>query len=390
MKNNFVVLAVGLFLLIVLGTACGHKGKTDEAESETDTVTDYEDECDGIEYLEYDPAFFSRKKLEIVNSVYFDIHDEKYLDTLGAMRYASYDSTTYADGSYTISILGLAPLNSFRGFYDKNGRIYASISSGSETYPQFLIYGYDEKGRLKYLLRYNERLNCPTFYDGCDDTLQAAIAYIDFTKPNLERHIVSELMYDASGIAYELREYPSGKNIKAPKGYRLKVSADPCIGFWSSDLSGGRFVLNTCIEPIKKTLADYSFKHFIDFVPTTEEYYRNGKQYKMVRHAEPGVGDTTFSVTLRTESNRNIYAKHYEKRNDTLISIWQNGCLEKQILKSKWGTVLNEKRFSYLPSGKVKQEEWRYDYKARKLKPAMTKLLNPSDLMQESDMLSPL
>lgn len=64
--------------------------------------------------------------------------------------------------------------------------------------------------------------------------------------------------------------------------------------------------------------------------------------------------------------------------------------MQEEVIKSKWGTVLNVKRYYYLPLGKVKEEERRFDFKEKKLKSAVEKIINISDLLSEDDLINPL
>lgn len=44
----------------------------------------------------------------------------------------------------------------------------------------------------------------------------------------------------------------------------------------------------------------------------------------------------------------------------------------------------------YMPLGKVKEEERRFDFKEKKLKSAVEKIINISDLLSEDDLINPL
>lgn len=86
----------------------------------------------------------------------------------------------------------------------------------------------------------------------------------------------------------------------------------------------------------------------------------------------------------------NIYSLQFGNSTDTLISTWKDGLMQEEVIKSKWGTVLNVKRYYYLPLGKVKEEERRFDFKEKKLKSAVEKIINISDLLSEDDLINPL
>ena len=218
-----------------------------------------------------------RKQIEIIDFEHHSAYDVP--EILEEQGWLDYDSVTFSDGSYAVKQLKSAPQNSLIRYVDQDGRVIATVSAASETYSQRLIYGYDGNGRLKYLLRF-EDMQEPDFHDETTDSaylhFRLAIDSIDFRHPDLKRHTLSEIIYGNDGTARELIELPSGKNIKAPDGYKLEVSVIPCENFWDSDLSGGRFLLKADMIPIVNTMDDYIIKHFEDFNLTVEEHYKAG------------------------------------------------------------------------------------------------------------------
>lgn len=356
MKGNHVFLQF-MLVWLMLSTACGREDKI------------------GITSIERHNSWGEAKPLRCVDFI-------------------EYDSVTFSDGSYAVRQLKYAPQNWLVRYVDKEGRLVATISSASEAYAQCLIYGYDGKNRLKYLLRFDAGKESCLFDETSDSAylhFRMAIDSIDFRQPDMQRHTLSEITYGDDGFVHVAAEKPSGKTIKAPKGYKLEVSVDPCVSFWSSDLRGGRFFLKVDVVPATAGLDAYSIKRFVDFFPATEEYYRNGQRYKMVCHPRPDdCNGVKMTVTRRTEGGANIYACQYGDRNDTLISTWKDGCLKEYILKSKWGTVLNEIRYYYLRDGKVRKEERRYDFKARALKPAAVEIIERSGIKSEDEEMDPL
>lgn len=356
MTNNRILL-VFMLLLLMLGTACRH-----------------------------------RKAIEITNFTHHDIWNAT--ETLKGTDCIEYDSVTFSDGSYAVRQMRYAPQNWLTRFVGKEEQLIATVSAASETYTQRLIYGYDDRGRLKYLLRF-DAMREPDMDDETTDSaylhFRLAIDSADFRQPDTNRHILSEIIYGDDGLVHEVTEKPSGKIIKAPQGYKLQVSVDPCVSFWASDLSGGYFLLKTDIVPVTKNQETYSIKRFVDFIPTTEEYYRHGQRCKIVCHPNPNYNDDVkMTITRRTDQGENIYARVYENSSDTLISTWKDGYLQKEILKSKWGTVLNEKRYYYLPSGKVRREERGFDYKTKTLNSTIVKMMEFSDILPEDEIMDPL
>ena len=223
------------------------------------------------------PAVMScsrQKNIRIINDVHYSIHDDmRIIEDMGCI---DYDSITFSDGSYAVNKLKSSPQNRLIRYVDKDDKLLATISAASEAYPQSLVYKYDEKGRLKYLLRFDElddQYNCRFYYEDTDSAclhFRWAIDSIDFLNPDLERHIISEIIYGEDGYAHKITEKPTGKVIEAPDGYHLSVRVDPCENFWTSDLFGGVFLLKVDIMPSNDT-GNYFIKHFVDFIPTTEE-----------------------------------------------------------------------------------------------------------------------
>lgn len=328
-------------------------------------------------------------KIEITNLVHTDTNEDS--DFIKKTGFMDYDSVTYSDGSYAVSMLQWAPQNWLIKYIDKDGKLMATISAASENEPQRIVYGYDDKGRLKYILQFdiNLRRDFDFTEERCDSAylhFRLAIDSLDFSKPDTSRHKLAEIKYGNEGYAYKVEDRASGKKITAPTGYKLNVSVDPCVCFWISDINGGFYYLKVDVVPLKKDNGDYFIKRFVDFKPTTEAYYQNGQLVKAVCHPNPNYpDDIKITTSCKRVNGANIYSRQCGDCTDTLISTWKGGRLQEEIIRSKWGTLLNEKRYSYLPFGKVKVEERQFDFKAKVLKPATERIINVSSLPSESD-----
>lgn len=331
-------------------------------------------------------------KLEITNKEHTDIHEDSNCQE--KTGFIDYDSVTYSDGSYAVSVLNYAPQNWLVRYVSKDGKLLATISSASETCPQRLVYGYDDEGRLKYLLQFDVKRGPDTLDERRDSAylhFRLAIDSIDFSEPDTSRHKVAEIMYGNEGYAYEIADRASGKKITAPTGYKLNVSVDPCAAFWSSDLDGGFYYLKVDVVPVNKDNGNYTKKRFVDFVPMMEEYYQGGQRVKIVCYPNPSYDDDVkTTISFKQENGANIYSRLKGNSTDTLISTWKGGRLQNEIIRSKWGTVLNVKRYYYLPFGKVKREERQYDFKEKKMKPTVEKTIKITDLPSEENYINPL
>ncbi|WP_418874985.1 hypothetical protein [Xylanibacter rarus] len=333
-------------------------------------------------------------KIEITNLMHTDMREDS--DCIKKTGFMDYDSVTYSDGSYAVSMLQRAPQNWLIKYVDKDGRLMATISAASENEPQRIVYGYDDKDRLKYILQFdiNLRRDFDFTEERCDSAylhFRLAIDSLDFSRPDTCRHKLAEIEYSNEGYAYKVEDRASGKKITAPTGYKLNVSVDPCVCFWESDINGGFYYLKVDVVPLKKGNGDYFIKRFVDFKPTTEEYYQNGQLVKTVCHPNPNYpDDVKITTSCKRVNGANIYSLQFGNSTDTLISTWKDGLMQEEVIKSKWGTVLNVKRYYYLPLGKVKEEERRFDFKEKKLKSAVEKIINISDLLSEDDLINPL
>ena len=193
--------------------------------------------------------------IEITDSVHYNLHDNpELIETNGCIEY---DSVMFSDASYAVRLLKYAPQNMLTRYMDGEGRLMATISAASETFAQCLVYGYDDKDRLRYLLRFDE-LRGPEFRDETTDSaylnFRLAIDSVDFSNPDTTRHTLTEIMYGDGGYVNEIKEMPTGKSIIAPDGYKIEVKVEQCTGFWSSDLDGGRYLLKTDIVPISNEI----------------------------------------------------------------------------------------------------------------------------------------
>lgn len=151
-------------------------------------------------------------KLEITNKEHTDIHEDSNCQE--KTGFIDYDSVTYSDGSYAVSVLNYAPQNWLVRYVSKDGKLLATVSSASETCPQRLVYGYDDKGRLKYLLRFDAKREPSTLDERRDSAylhFRLAIDSIDFNEPDTSRHKLAEIKYGNEGYAYEVEDRASGK-----------------------------------------------------------------------------------------------------------------------------------------------------------------------------------
>lgn len=330
--------------------------------------------------------------IEITDAVHYNLHDTpELIETKGCIEY---DSVTFSDASYAVRLLKYAPQNTLTRYVDAKGRQLATISAASETFAQCLVYGYDDKDRLKYLLRFDE-LREPEFRDETTDSaylhFRLAIDSVDFSNPDTTRHTLIEIKYSDGGYVNEIKEIPTGKSIIAPDRYKIEVKVEQCTGFWSSDLTGGRYLLKTDIVPIFNEKDSYFIKRFVDLIPAIEMHYANGRLFKSVCHPNPSYPhDVKVTTTCKTEAGMNIYTILYGNSTDTLTRIWKDGRLQEEILKSKWGTVLNTKHYNYLSSNKVRREESNFDFKTRTMKPTVVTILHLSDMPLEKDEMDPL
>lgn len=314
-------------------------------------------------------------------------------DCIEKTGFVSYDSVTFSDQSYALSMLKYAPQNWLVKYINKDGQLIGTVSAASETTSQHLVYGYDDEGRLKYLLYFDYKREPSDADERCDSAYQhfrLAIDSINFSKPDTSRHQLVEIKYRRNGDAYEVGNYAEGKVIKAPEGYKLNVSVKPGAVFWTSDLDGGYFYLMVDVVPVKDD-GHYFIKRFVDLCPTIEEHYLHGRRIKAIGYPNPAYPkDVRTTTTYRRENGMNIYEIQKANSTDTQISIWKEGLPQVIFTRSKWGTLRSETRYVYLPSGEVKKLERGFDFKEKKLKPAVAKIIKAEYLPSEDDFMDPL
>lgn len=336
-------------------------------------------------------ACSQKPNIEITHLEHTDTSQDS--DCIEKTGYLSYDSVTFSDQSYAVSMLQQAPQNWLVKYMDKDGKLIGTVSAASETTSQHLVYGYDNEGRLKYLLYFDYKREPTNASERCDSAYQhfrLAIDSIDFGKPNTSRHQLAEIKYRRNGDAYEVGNYAEGKVIKAPEGYKLNVSVKPGASFWTSDINGGRFYLMVDVVPVKDD-GHYSIKRFVDLYPTIEEHYLHGRRIKAIGYPNPTYPqDVRTTTTYRRENGMNIYEIQKANSTDTQISIWKEGLPQVIFTRSKWGTLRSETRYVYLPSGEVKKLERGFDFKEKKLKAAVAKMIKAEDLPSEDDFMDPL
>lgn len=345
------------------------------------------------------------KQIRIVGFVHHDFTE--YIDSNEQIDVIDYDSVTFSDGSYVIQRTKFAPINSLTQYFNKEGKLIATLSNPSENYSQILVYRYDKHNRLTHFLRYRTMFDSAPFYykpdyeylDSLENVSDSKEEYylnfrrclekIDFYNLDTINHTVTEIVYDDKNTVHHVCERASGRMIQAPKGYKLNVNVKPCQGFWTNDLNGGRFFFHVDIVPDSDMIQTYFIKCFVDFIPTVEMYYEKGILMKIVCHSNPRSNYPQWTKIRKEEDEKILYMTRYENDCNVYVSVWQAGRLQEFYIQSKYGTLLKKVRYNYFSLNRVEAILETIDYRTNKLKFDSKRLLNVSDLESEVDEMNP-
>ena len=291
--------------------------------------------------------------------------------------WCEYDSVRFSDNSYAVYRLAFAPQNSLLEYYDNKGRTIATLSHASECAEQTLIYDYDEEGRLIHLATSRTIGD-----DGLDDNwkgyleFRQLIADMDYAHPDTAKYEVINIKYDQQGDAVKAYVGYSGEKIVAPKGYKLTIEVKKCTDFWMSDIDGGRYVFHVMMEPKDKNVKKYRICRYVDFVPTMEAYYVDGRIMMTTWHHNPElVSDKNQERGYfpDQEGDLNVYTTA-KKDGSKRQKAFRNGLLVYVQKISKYGTVLSRDTYEFISDKKVKVTEEGIDYGTKQLKVKDTRI----------------
>lgn len=331
------------------------------------------------------------KRVKAIKQVHYDYNDSTRLSQ--DLKYLEYDSVVFSDGSYATYRLQYAPQNSLYEFFDKKGRIIATIAQASECFAQVIVYKYDDNNRLTHFLsfRNNFEKNYFDWYGSPDtldyETFRNKIDSVDFNAPDTARYHYTSIEYNEDGNAIKTRNINTGETIEAPEKYMLDVSVDQCQAFWASDLDGGRYVYKVCIKPQDTNAKNYTLFRYANFKPTLEENYENGVRIRAVVYPHHAYSDShKWIKTLTSQDGNNIYTSYIENSQDTLKTVWRNHYLRHRQKVSMYGTILEQDTYLYaLPSSQVKVIHEKIDYASMKLKKVSESLTTISQIEKEDD-----
>lgn len=336
-------------------------------------------------------ACTGNKRVKTIKQVHYDYNDS--IRQAQDLKYLEYDSVVFSDGSYATYRLQYAPQNSLYEFFDKKGRIIATIAQASECYPQVIVYKYDDNNRLTHFLSFWNHFekNYLDWYGASDtinyETFRNKIDSVDFNAPDTARYDYTSIEYYNTGIAIRTRHINTGEIIEAPERYMLDVSVDQCPPFWASDLDGGRYVYKVCIKPQDTNAKNYTLFRYANFKPALEENYENGVRIRAVVYPHQSYSDRhKWIKTLTSQNGNNIYTSHIENSQDTLKTVWRNHYLRHMQKVSMYGTVLEQDTYIYaLPSSQVKVIHEKIDFASMKLKKVSESLTTISQIGMEDD-----
>ena len=332
-------------------------------------------------------------RIKISYRVQYDRHDTSIGERMSNIL--EFDSVVFSDGSYAIYQQRCSPQNSLYEFFNKEGRVIATVAQASECYEQVIVYKYDDNGRLANLLYFyggsDESEKYSDWYGGSSmidyETLRSRIETVDIVHPDTTKYLHFSIEYDREGKASIVRNVNTGKVIEAPKEYMLDVNIGQCTRFWESDLHGGYYIFKVCVKPKITSVKDYTLFHYADFEPVLEENFRNGLLVRATVYANKGHSDSrTWTKSFSKKNGDNIYSSYEYGNGDTLKTVWRNHYLISKQRVSQYGTVLEQDTYLYeLPSSQVKAIHEKLDFESMKMKNVSESFITLFEIGKEED-----
>lgn len=339
-------------------------------------------------------AAVDSKELDIVDSLFCDAYDDSLQLQTGLLEY---DSICFSDGSVAVYRMNSAPQNTLVEYRNSKGKVIATVSRASECYGQVVIYRYDDHERLVHLVVGEGDLEGfdeeSYHYWVNDETVSPYLAFrrqmekLDYTHPDTLMYEQYDIMYDNNGEAVKVTKTLNSDEIKAPEGYKLEVSVEPCVNFWASDLYGGYYIFKVNVVPRKYDLSNYTIVRYADFIPAIEQNFKNGILERVVLYPDPSQMESKRVVVTREDKgNRHFYTRKIDDDIQTYQAEWSDGLLRYRQTVSPYGTVLKKVSYEYsLPSTRVKAVYKIIDYGIRKLKTDSVGYVEQISLGQEAD-----
>lgn len=281
--------------------------------------------------------------------------------------YNIYTKAEFSDGSWAHYIECYGPINSVAEFFDSKGKRISTWSRASECFTQYIVYNYDEQGRLqnmrylyfeeiedgyKYRDGYNMGYDNPdainekydkiardsmeVYFGNCEhlDWIEAdSLGVVTFRNKieQLDYSVVDTFWcsqvnfeYDKQGELARVYEIPKadiyGDNdeeerapvmdecvvheIVATDEYDLTYAIKPVESFWASDINGGKYYLEVN-QVSQKDDENLYVKRYVNMCTAYEKWYRYGKliKYKLYPDANASDEDQYWVMATVEESD---------------------------------------------------------------------------------------
>lgn len=311
------------------------------------------------------------------------LHKEQTEEERYASRFAGfcvYDSIQFSDGSTAVYKQKSAPMNEDMRMYDRNGRLLASFAAPSEQTGQYLIYDYDKMGRLHRIVEFyandTKEENVEELRRWCREEdgifgldmvkLRNAVEELDFKALSSSFYEVYTLHYDDSGVCKKVTSF-FNDTLMAEALYRLDVTVKPCPEFWTNDMHGGYYYIETIQRPIQEH-EEYTYRIYDGFNLRLEKKYKDDKCYAAcLYHRDLNGVRMTELITLTRTNEYNIYTHFFPITHIKKVEYWKDGRKSKVGAYSRYGTLLESDSYIYSSGQMVSVRHEKINYRTNKL-----------------------
>lgn len=307
-----------------------------------------------------------------------NIYPEAYTDKKN-YPYYRYDSICFTDGSVAVQKSGMAPMNMEGVIKDKDNRIIAVCSGGSEVVPLYQLPRYNRKGRMTELLEFRSDHNDSTevamhWYapdTGDPDMIRFRQQMGNLTMDELDKEYTTLYRFDYNGKGQVTRVKTSaGKELIPDEGHYFSVSLEPAQDFWSSDISGSSHELVVKQLPMDKNTGTYTYQRYKGMQMLYDICWLGGDIESMHFNGYNGHGGIGLVETVQAthKADTTVYTHSYHNRYAYMQVYWHDGRQVKVEKYDDTGEMEEEYRYAYTGGDIVNLSHLVYDTETGALK----------------------
>lgn len=168
---------------------------------------------------------------------------------------------------------------------------------------------------------------------------------------------------DNKGRLVGITDPLTGDRLMVPPAHFLTYEIKPCTSFWESDVSGGYYYLLFYLSPTAEAKDSLCTATYLWYHLCTSTTVCGNRTTTLVYDPEGKIASRRILTDLGT---RQTYQQTDPTKEQTRRIAWENHRIVSEVLRSRWGTVLEEITYRY-DKKKVHRTTFAYNYTAKTL-----------------------